>query len=391
MTPSKNQTILNHYKNLKLFDKLYQQLNSNEKIIKVSRLHGSAKTLLLLDLIEKENQIILLTANQQQVNEFEVELRFLGLEEYLIVVDELSPQLLQERLTGLSGREKFILISTYQILETKLPAKEVLNENTTTLQSGTSLGYNDLIEYLNLINYQKEKFVESPGDYSQRGSIIDFWSYSEKMPARVEYDGDFIESIRYFDPESQRSTETISTATIAAPLIALEEEGEKTVTTKIFDYLTNPVFITVRVELNEVKWSEINPFEESPEEVKVDNFENLYDDEYHEVSISEILNEVKSENKNNETIEQIIASSNGRWLIEENFINDDSIIKLGITEPPSIHSNYERLFNVLTQYASSGNRIYITTDNEFQSQRLTDLLSDFKKELSDLLETGIVK
>jgi transcription-repair coupling factor (superfamily II helicase) len=391
MTPSKNQTILNHYKNLKLFDKLYQQLDSNKKIIKVSRLHGSAKTLLLLDLIEKENQIILLTANQQQVNEYEVELRLLGLEQYLIVIDELSPQLLQERLTGLSGREKFILISTYQILETKLPAKEVLNENTTTLQSGTSLGYNDLIEYLNLINYQKEKFVESPGDYSQRGSIIDFWSYSEKMPARVEYDGDFIESIRYFDPESQRSTETISTATIAAPLIALEEEGEKTVTTKIFDYLTNPVFITVRVELNEVKWSEINPFEESPEEVKVDNVENLYDDEFPEVSISEILNEVKSENKNNETIEQIIASSNGRWLIEENFFNDESILKLGITEPPSIHSNYERLFNVITQYASSDNKIYITTDNEFQSKRLIDLLSDYKKELSELLERGIVK
>jgi transcription-repair coupling factor (superfamily II helicase) len=392
MTPTINQTILKHYKNLNLFNGIYKLLSSSkEKIIKTSKLFGSSKALLLLDLIEKENQIILLAPGQQQVNEYEVELRLLGLEEYLVVIDELSPLLLQERLTGLSVKEKFILITTYQILETKLPAKEILHENTTTLQTGTSLGYNDLVEYLNLIHYQKEKFVESPGDYSQRGSIIDFWSYSEKMPVRVEYDGDFIESIRYFDPESQRSTGSISTASIAASMNAMEGKNENLGDSLIFDYLVDPLFITVRVELNGVEWNEIKPFEDNHEEVLVSAAENIYDDEFPEVPISEILDEVKTENKNLETIDKIINSSNGRWLIEENFFNDESILKLGITEPPSIHSNYERLFNVITQYASSDNKIYITTDNEFQSKRLIDLLSDYKKELSELLERGIVK
>ncbi|MCK7517195.1 MAG: hypothetical protein MZV64_05480 [Ignavibacteriales bacterium] len=59
----------------------------------------------------------------------------------------------------------------------------------------------------------KDKFVEAPGYYSQRGAVVDFWSYSGKSPVRLEFDGDFIESIRYLDPESQRSFEKVEEVT----------------------------------------------------------------------------------------------------------------------------------------------------------------------------------
>ncbi len=74
--------------------------------------------------------------------------------------------------------------------------KITLKKTTTLIQTGGKIKYDELIEYLNLLSYQKDQFVEAPGEFSVRGSLIDFWSYSEPNPARVEFDGDFLESIR---------------------------------------------------------------------------------------------------------------------------------------------------------------------------------------------------
>ncbi len=381
------------FRQFKLFENLHKSLNTfSDKIIKTSRFYGSSKSLMILDLIEYHNEIILFVSNQKAVNEFEVELKLLGLDEYLVVIDELTPQMLQERLTDLSNKKKFILITTYNILEVKLPKKEILAENTTTISLGSGTSYNDLVEYLNLLLYQKEKFVESQGDYSQRGSIIDFWSYSEKMPIRVEYDGDFIESIRYFDPESQRSIETVELATIAAPIHQkVENENESLETTKIFEYFENPLFIGVKSEIGSVKWKEENPFIEKPIQEKTEVNDGLYEDDFPDVVLEEIVEELSSEKNSLDYFDDIIQQSNGKWILEENFIGDDSIIKFNIKEPPTIQSNYERLFSVITQYTSGANKVIITTDNEFQAKRLSDLLADFKKELSELLDSGKVK
>ena len=91
--------------------------------------------------------------------------------------------------------------------------------------------------------------MEAPGDYSQRGAIIDFWSYSEKNPARLEFDGDFLESIRYFDPESQRSIEQVKEITLAASLSSSDGGGF----TDIFSYLDNPLILASSFELRNFK------------------------------------------------------------------------------------------------------------------------------------------
>ncbi len=184
----------------------------------ISPLYGSSKSFLINGLSNKEKQLVILLPDSKAVDELKVELTVLGLSDKLLVVNEFRPEPLQETLTEITKRDKFIVLSTYNILNCELPSRERVSEQTTHIQVGGNLSYNDVIEYLNLLNYQKDKFVEGPGDYSQRGSIIDFWSYSEKNPVRLEFDGDFLESIRYFDPESQRSIEQIAEVTLAASL-----------------------------------------------------------------------------------------------------------------------------------------------------------------------------
>ncbi|MBL1155952.1 MAG: transcription-repair coupling factor, partial [Ignavibacteriae bacterium] len=203
--------------------------------VHISPLYGSSKSFVVKELFEINKQIVLLFSETKLVNEFKVELSVLGLNDYLIVVDDFNLESIQEKLTEISNRENFILISTYQVLTLSLPEKEKTNHLTTKVSVGGELKYDDLIEYLNLLIYTKDKFVEAPGYYSQRGAIVDFWSYSEKSPARLEFDGDFIESIRYFDPESQRSFEKIEEITLAA---AFENQVTE-YSSDIFNYLDN--------------------------------------------------------------------------------------------------------------------------------------------------------
>ena len=190
-------------------NEISNSLKDNIKLF-ISPLFGSSKVFIAKRLIEKENQIVFLFPDVTSASEFAVELNMLGLERYYVNITEFKPEVLQEKITDISNREKLILISTYELLNHQFPSKEKIDETTTRIELGGNLSYNDLIEYFNLLNYQKDKFVEAPGDFSVRGSIIDFWSYSEKNPARLEFDGDFLESIRYFEPESQRSIENVN-------------------------------------------------------------------------------------------------------------------------------------------------------------------------------------
>ena len=195
--------------------------------VTISPLYGSAKALFVENLSAGEKQMVVLFGDVQSVLEFTVELDLLGLAERLLAITEFKADMLQEKLTDIAGRQKLIIVTTYDFLNCLVPSKSEIESNTTKITVGGDLTYNDLIEYFNLLNYQREKFVESPGEYSQRGSIIDFWSYSEKNAVRLEFDGDFLESIRRFDPESQRSIEKIESVTIAGFLGSTEDETKE--------------------------------------------------------------------------------------------------------------------------------------------------------------------
>jgi transcription-repair coupling factor (superfamily II helicase) len=244
-------------KGIKNFQGIATSGRTETNTIYTSPFYGSSKAFIVNGLLLKENQIMVLLPDSKAVDEFKVELSVLDLSDKLLVINEFRAEPLQEILTEITKREKFILLTTYNILNCGLPSKEKISEQTTHIQVGGNLSYNDVIEYLNLLNYQKDKFVEAPGDYSQRGAIIDFWSYSEHNPARLEFDGDFLESIRYFDPESQRSIEQVKEVTLAA---SLSTEENLQGFTNIFSYLKNPLIIASSFELKNFKFEKFNCF-----------------------------------------------------------------------------------------------------------------------------------
>ncbi len=374
---------INSLNNFKSFYSEAAKLNSGNLKLYISSVPDSVKSIFVKGLAGKEKSILFLLPNSKSVNEAFVELTILGLDKNVTVIDKFDEETIQERLTEINLKEKLILISTYKILQTPLPSQDAIEKNTTKIVSGTEFSYDELIEYLSLLNYNKDRFVDGPGSFAVRGSIIDFWSYSEKQPCRLEYDGDFIESIRYFDSETQRSSNRVGSVTLASSLEDIKSEYSS----HIFDYLKDPVVFATSYEIeNLFKKKVITKKEKIEEDIDEELKQELFDGV---IEKEEVIEEVDEDLFI--TTKKELYSKKARWIIEDELGRYEDRLNLKISEVPLVNSNFEILFSVLTDYANKDFETIITTENELQARRMTELLSEFKTELRDLIDEGKIK
>src|SRR5215211_7212684 len=71
-----------------------------------------------------------------------------------------------------------------------------------------------ILRHLAEIGFQRVNTVLEPGQFSRRGGILDMWTPAEKLPVRLDFFGDEIETIRKFDPASQRTIEKLDSILI---------------------------------------------------------------------------------------------------------------------------------------------------------------------------------
>ncbi|NLV73501.1 MAG: transcription-repair coupling factor [Chloroflexi bacterium] len=93
------------------------------------------------------------------------------------------------------------------------------------LEPGQRLMPRDLLEQLVRLGYEYAPVVESPGTFSHRGSIVDLYSPQHTQPLRIDFWGDEIDTLRWFDPVSQRSGETAILPSITPASEALPQYG----------------------------------------------------------------------------------------------------------------------------------------------------------------------
>jgi transcription-repair coupling factor (superfamily II helicase) len=104
----------------------------------------------------------------------------------------------------------FCLITTFQSLEEKLPNIG----NALVLKCGASVNPDKLFQTLEKKGYTLDAEIYEKGFAARRGGIIDVWPPTSEFPVRIEFFGDEIESLRTFDPDTQRSVEKIEGAEI---------------------------------------------------------------------------------------------------------------------------------------------------------------------------------
>ena len=112
-----------------------------------------------------------------------------------------------EILKRIYKNERTVIITTIEGVMDRLPDMIYFRRHAFTLEIGLELPQEELRDRLVMLGYENTAIVEARGQFSVRGGIVDIYPLTEECPCRVEYFGDEIDSIRYFDENSQRSIE----------------------------------------------------------------------------------------------------------------------------------------------------------------------------------------
>ncbi len=120
-------------------------------------------------------------------------------------------------LAGLSGRSPTpppVVVASARTLLQRLMTPAEFQAATLTLRPGQRLALSTLLAHLVQTGYQPVPLVEEPGQFSHRGGIVDLFPPTADRPCRLEFFGDEIDTLREFDPATQRSVGQIGQVVI---------------------------------------------------------------------------------------------------------------------------------------------------------------------------------
>jgi transcription-repair coupling factor (superfamily II helicase) len=118
-----------------------------------------------------------------------------------------------------------LMIAPVQAALWRMRESEFYRHLARTIERDQDIPHRELLDFLSSAGYDKQTTCEMPGQFSVRGGIIDVFSPEAPQPVRVELLGDTIESIRAFDPNTQRSTNPMERATLL-PLTEFPRRAE---------------------------------------------------------------------------------------------------------------------------------------------------------------------
>ena len=125
------------------------------------------------------------------------------------------PELQEERATALwkiATGAASIVVSPVAATAIRLRSSNYYTDLARTIRRGESFDLDSLLAHLNTVGYTSTDVVEMPGQYAVRGGILDVYSPEADRPLRIEFFGDEADSIRKFDPASQRSSTPVDEA-----------------------------------------------------------------------------------------------------------------------------------------------------------------------------------
>lgn len=222
------------------FDALCEHVKKSKGYVHTLGASGSQKNHLIYALGEHSTgKVLVIAPDETEAGRTVKELSFLSSDEVLYFppreylyydVDVSNRKAEYSRLGVLSrlGEAKYVVTTPSALASYTLP-KDLFEENTIKLTAESSLDMDEFVKKLLYMGYMRVSTVESIGQFSVRGSIIDVFSTGSTMPLRIEFWGDDVDSMRYFDPGTQLSSENTESAYIypAMELIYTPEQAAK--------------------------------------------------------------------------------------------------------------------------------------------------------------------
>jgi transcription-repair coupling factor (superfamily II helicase) len=236
------------------FEALAKAFAAGDPCLRIAGLTGGGRALVIAELLQTTSRAALvLAASLPDARSWAQDLRFFGAP--AVEFPEGEPRLWRggrqreadaERALicrRLLAGEPLIVVATRSALGVPLSAPGAFGAGTLRLSVGDSLDRELLLEALGAAGYERVDTVVEVGQWSLRGGIVDIFSPTHPAPARLEFFGDEIESIRLFDPTSQRS-QTALDELIVLPLEA-PAQGASGTTADLLAYLPPAAAVVV--------------------------------------------------------------------------------------------------------------------------------------------------
>ena len=227
------------------FDELLRQLKTNQGIVAVTGTLESQKAHLAAGLSEEVPFRLLIAENELKAKElyedfrlYDPEVLYYPAKDLIFYQVDISGNLLtRERIRVIQAileRKNLTVVTSTGGCMDKLIPLELFLEHCIHLKNDSELDLEQMKKELVRLGYEREAQVESCGQFSIRGGILDIFPLTEENPWRIELWGDEIDSIRSFDVESQRSIENLEEITIypATEMLLTEkalERGKKAI------------------------------------------------------------------------------------------------------------------------------------------------------------------
>ncbi len=320
-----------------------------------------------------------------------------------------SQEILNERIEVLNKiyeDKNYILVTTIEALMQRIPSKDIIYKNILRLKIGDTYDLEELKQKLIDLGYVRYELIEGRGQFSIRGGIVDI-SIDQTIGVRIEFWGDEIDQIRYFNIISQRSTQTISNINIyPAHEFILEQPLERvcknilkhtysqenknivendieiinngeyvskidkyfndfyTSSSNILDYLSDKYTIFIDEE-NKVKQRYLN--------IQKDN-KNIIDQL---IEKEKIVPQAISNMCKYQEIEDVLEKRNPIYLEEQDFINRQvEKYKFEYRPVNFFSSEIDSLLSEIKKAKENSKNIYILASTEEKSKRLSKILEE---------------
>lgn len=214
------------------------QLEPGKSVV-LQKFVGSTPAFLALELLRGKRQVLVITSDEEGARSMQSDLNELDTPQVLYFPatsekpydrNQLSdPAILVQRsemLEELSKSPQAVIIASVRALFEKITSPEQFQKASILLKKDDTIDPDTLREQLTDQGYTVVPFVDAPGEMAYRGGILDVFPFTGNYPVRFEFFGDQIDSIREFDPDSQRSVSFL-TETRLVPDVSAISQGER--------------------------------------------------------------------------------------------------------------------------------------------------------------------
>lgn len=226
----------------------------NGKIYGVYGLGGSAKSAYAAHVLAKtDKNAVIVVPTTEQVNGWLTDLQYfspqLRVYTYPLVQHtvfttttkslELAAKQM-EALTALRGSRQAVVVATAEEAAQFVTAPQKIDDAVLSFKVGEDYERETILSGLVSGGYERSDLVDRRGLFSVRGDIIDIYPLNEKEPIRLEFFGDTLENIRYFNEQTQKSSIKTDSVCILPFALAYDKDDEKTT---LLDYGNNGIII----------------------------------------------------------------------------------------------------------------------------------------------------